>query len=1049
MKHGGTSGRIAALVLALVVTGLSPLALIRPAAAADVVIVEVPTASRVDPRGISLVGETATQGVVVSREREDTNPSWGTYEPLIVAGDGTTSPAGRVVVDAFGDRLVEAPSGWSDSVITSRLLPDGEWVGRTLPQGYTLVDVTADGILATQYYNGLSLLPWSGGDPVVVSGVPAGYTATYYDTSYTDRHQGSGSIVRMHDKAASGAPHEMYVDTSNLHAWLLPEAGACDARTGKAWGIGTDAIVWRSSTAALLCMVARPTPDQVSIGAAASRPAPTLPVADQLADVALLPVGQDVVMSVRAESGSITADTEMPVLAVHPDGSNDAVLAWGHHVLPSGPTSVLAVGGAQPESTVRRLDLVGGSPEVLIADHPVPATTDGIALDGQHLSLVQDDTASLGGDVVGKRLFNPTTGELGEWTVISDAGNAAGLAADAGSTAWTVNGAWAVSDPAGQVTSQALADGTNLPAGVRALSGPFLMLGGGSTLDTRTNSYSPREDTQDRVLLDGVVYTTGLAAANGPGSSFLARDLETGWGGEIPVPGCVELNSVDGAGKWLLAGCDSGYFLLDRTSDAPPVQVAISGSISLTLGNGFLVRTWLDGSLSWAAASDPNTWMDLAPAGSAIHVTPASGKTAAVAYTDGVTNHVALLPVTPVDVPVPTLTVPRPKAPVVQLEPDGNQLKVSWGDPAVEDQLTGYRISFNGVRAATLAPNARSFTGTISPESRYDVRVTASNIAGQASTMAYHNRLPPPPAPTNVTATVDPVTQEAHVEWDWSPAEGAETAMYFTITAAGHPFVEADGSMRSADFTWHYPEAFTGPIIVTANGPNEDSPGTASAPVTFPGLDTVPPVAHLAAIPPVTLRTALRLGVSGTDDRAISHFQIRVRSGTPAGPLGYWKTLPLGQLDYTDMLPGSTYCFSVRAVDRYSNTSAWTPAQCTTVAIDERLLTKVRGTWQRVFGRRYYQGAAYAATSGTPILAIANQRTNGVWLIASTCPTCGKVTVRDSSGYARTVSLRSRTRHDRVAVRVPWTAATTGTITVRRAVGPGLVLIDGLAVRAY
>ena len=1048
MLHGGPfKGFVAA---AVVLAGISPAALSSRAEAADVVTIDVPTATRVDPRGVELVGETATQGLVLWREQDDLKPSWGDYAGLTVHPDGTTAAVGPGPAEVFGDRLVQAPYGPFDPKVTSRVLPDGDWTDRALPQGYTLVDYTADGILATSFATGLSLLPWSGSVPIEIPGVPNGFSPSYYDSASALVHEGAAAVLRVYARDGSGAYHQVLVDTAARRAWVLPETGACDARRAGAWGIGSDTLVWRSGTAALLCTLSRPNPGQVGAGSPATRPAPPLPVADQLADVSLLSVGDDVVASVRPESGSVPAEREMPVLIVHQDGSIESLLRWGHHVRPSGPDSVIVVGGDHAESTVRRFDLTDDTVEVVLPDDPVAAHTAGVALDNRHLALLQDDTALGSTLTVGQRLFDASTGALGDWEPISKAASA-GLAVEDGATAWTSDGAWAVSSPDGEIESKRLDDGASVPAGIVAMSGPFIHFGGGSVLDTRTNFLSRRErwDTRGRAMLDRAIYAPGLATPGGPSGSVLGRDLDSGFAVEIPVPGCTNMHSVQAAGTWLLASCDTGLYLLDRSQGQDPIKLDISGSIDLMLGNGFLIRRWYDGSLSWVSLDAPNTWQPLAPAGSADWVAPAAGTVAAVAYSDGARTRIARLPVTPRATPAVAQDVPLPHPPAVSLQVTGNQLTVSWEDPTAEERLTGYYISINGTTAKLLSSTARTYTATIDPAGRYDVRLLAGNIAGTAAAMAYYGRLAPPPAPTNVTATLDPVTIKTHVTWDWAPADGAETARYFTVVVANRPVAEMSGTARAADFVM--PDPWTGPVTVYANGINEDSAGAESATLVFPGPDVTPPVARLATIPQVTLRPSLVLHVSGSDDRLFARYEIRARTGTTTGGLGPWQPpQPATDLHYRGMASGSTHCFSARAIDAYQNTSEWTDPQCTTVAFDDRALQPLTGNWHRIMDGRAYRGSSLSADSGKPSLSAGKHRTDAVWLVATTCPTCGKVTVSDSrSGYRSTVSLRSKERRNLVAIKVPWPSPTSGAISLRRAPGGGMIILDGFAPRSF
>src|SRR5512139_1587343 len=106
--------------------------------------VAVPRAVRWDPRGAGVVGESSS-GIVYSREADPTSPTLrGDGETYLRAADGTETPLDAQATRVYGDRLI----GWSSSTqVHSRVLPSGEPEVTYVPDGYSLITMTGDGLL--------------------------------------------------------------------------------------------------------------------------------------------------------------------------------------------------------------------------------------------------------------------------------------------------------------------------------------------------------------------------------------------------------------------------------------------------------------------------------------------------------------------------------------------------------------------------------------------------------------------------------------------------------------------------------------------------------------------------------------------------------------------------------------------------------------------------------------------------------------------------------------------------------------------------------------
>ncbi len=201
--------------------------------------VAVPRAVRWDPRAAGVVGESSA-GIVYMREGEPTSPTLrGNGETYLRAADGTETPLDDQANRVYGDRLV----GWSNATeVRSRVLPSGEPEVTYVPDGYSLITITGDGLLLGHGPYGdrsLALLPWSSETPVPIEGLPSGRNVdSIASPAVADA---DGAVV--YTSWSSGQQSEsVYVDTATRRAWPL-------GFTGRNWGLGEDTISWLTTGA--------------------------------------------------------------------------------------------------------------------------------------------------------------------------------------------------------------------------------------------------------------------------------------------------------------------------------------------------------------------------------------------------------------------------------------------------------------------------------------------------------------------------------------------------------------------------------------------------------------------------------------------------------------------------------------------------------------------------------------------------------------------------------------------------------------------------------
>lgn len=211
--------------------------------------------------------------------------------------------------------------------------------------------------------------------------------------------------------------------------------------------------------------------------------------------------------------------------------------------------------------------------------------------------------------------------------------------------------------------------------------------------------------------------------------------------------------------------------------------------------------------------------------------------------------------------------------------------------------------------------------------------------------------------------------------------------------------------------------------------------------------DTTAPTVSVAALPTVSPLSALSVRYAGSDLlNGIRRFDVRYTRSTTSGTSAATLLTGSGTTATTFTFkpaPGSRYCFSVRATDRANNTSAWSAPACTYVPYDDRVLT--RSGFTAVTGSPYYLGTAstsktYGATLKTSLTALP------LYLVATTCSTCGKVEIRKGTTLLATVSLNSATTVHKRVITLP-VKSLSGGITLRVISSSKPVIVDGLVVK--
>jgi hypothetical protein len=213
-------------------------------------------------------------------------------------------------------------------------------------------------------------------------------------------------------------------------------------------------------------------------------------------------------------------------------------------------------------------------------------------------------------------------------------------------------------------------------------------------------------------------------------------------------------------------------------------------------------------------------------------------------------------------------------------------------------------------------------------------------------------------------------------------------------------------------------------------------------------VDITPPAVRLGALPAVRRALGFPVRWSATDARSgVASYDVRYREATWRGPftrLIPWQAATTATRAPFGGRPGSTYCFSARAVDTLGNRSAWTRENCTALPLDDRELAG--GTrWVRRSGDGYYLATYSASSARGAALVRRGVRAKRLSLLVGMCPRCGTVRVFWNGALIRTLPLTARAIRRSVLVDVAsFRRLRTGTLTVRVRSARKRVEVDGL-----
>jgi hypothetical protein len=203
---------------------------------------------------------------------------------------------------------------------------------------------------------------------------------------------------------------------------------------------------------------------------------------------------------------------------------------------------------------------------------------------------------------------------------------------------------------------------------------------------------------------------------------------------------------------------------------------------------------------------------------------------------------------------------------------------------------------------------------------------------------------------------------------------------------------------------------------------------------------------------PFSAASSTKLSWTGTAGGAvITHFRVQEKKAAWNGNFGSWATpsawsnLSAATTHVTAGLSvGMDSCFRVEAFDSAGH-SAFSSQRCTAMPLDDKSLTASSG-WSRVSATGYYRGTYSSNMHLNAMLTRTGAEFDRVALIATECPTCGKVGIYSGSTQLSTVDLHAATTKHQALVTLTKVSQRTATLTIKVLTSGKTIQIDGLGV---
>lgn len=251
---------------------------------------------------------------------------------------------------------------------------------------------------------------------------------------------------------------------------------------------------------------------------------------------------------------------------------------------------------------------------------------------------------------------------------------------------------------------------------------------------------------------------------------------------------------------------------------------------------------------------------------------------------------------------------------------------LSWNASTDNVGVNGYNVLRNGTVIATTTSASFADIG-LTPGTTYSYSVVAFDAANNlsAATNAVDITTPfiPPSAPTNMAASSPSYKQ---VDLSWTAADpGSGTIIGYQISRNGSSLTTVDPTVTNYSDLAVNPDTAYSYSVVAVDSNQLSSPVSNIATVSTPAL--VPPTApsNIQAITPSTTQVDLSWTAADPGDGALTGYQIKRNDSL-------LTTVSPDTTAYSDTAasPGTTYSYTISAIDSFNLTATSSPAKKTT-----------------------------------------------------------------------------------------------------------------------
>lgn len=237
-------------------------------------------------------------------------------------------------------------------------------------------------------------------------------------------------------------------------------------------------------------------------------------------------------------------------------------------------------------------------------------------------------------------------------------------------------------------------------------------------------------------------------------------------------------------------------------------------------------------------------------------------------------------------------------------------------------------------------------------------------------------------------------------------------------------------------------------VVVTAT--NSAGSAEAASALTTTVTDTTAPDTPTLTHPRRVRTLASLIKTAWVAPESGIAYDVRYRQALRQGVFTDYADLVTGTTETsasTAAVPGTTYCFSVRATDQAGNTSGWsTTDRCTVSPLDDRDL-RSSGPWVQRSNDAFYRQTFTKTKRRGAFLVIGRNRMRSIHIVAQRCPGCGKVKVLLNGNRVGTVSLAANRRRNKAMLEAAsFSTVRRGQVKLVVVSRGAPVKIDGLAL---